>query len=211
MRIGVLLAVLLFCGSVQGQKSLSDNDSNDSILLNNGRIVVAHVTDTSGFSIEIIKPHSHKHKKSEIPRDRIFSIRFGSTGHLSVLYIYDTLVGNDYTVEEAHRFIEGEQDAQRGYRAIGTSAGAFAVGVASGIISGSFEALAPPFVYGGIMSYKYVKVRHKSVKNLANGKSDAYLTGYSIVARRKRTIRAFLWGGIGVVAGTVIHYVILAN
>ena len=181
------------------------SDIPDTILFNNGRYLVTHIVDTVGFSIEVSKPKGHKHKKKEILKENIFSIKLGATGKESVLYIYDTLIGNDFTLEEARRFIAGEQDARRGYHAFGTSAAAFAIGGVSGAI-GTFYALAPPFAFAGFMSYNYVRIRHKSVANMENVHHDAYLMGYSLVARQKRTLRAMLWGGIGLAAGTVVHY-----
>jgi hypothetical protein len=206
MKRIILLFVLLCYGTfTRAQNTMPPSDSKDSILLNNGRYIVAHIIDTTSFSVEIIKPNSRKKKSIGILKENIFSIKFGATGKESVFYVYDTVAGNDFTVEEARRFIAGEQDAQNGYGALGTSAGGFVIGVASGTVL-SFFAVIPPFIYGGLMSYKHVKIRHKSVKNLENVKHDAYLYGYSLVARRKRTIRAFLWGGIGVVVGIAVHY-----
>ena len=182
----------------------------DTLLMDDGKVIITHITDTIGYTVQMIKPHSRKHKKLEIDKENVFQITFGSSGKRVILYMYDTLTGNSLTVDEARRFIDGEQDAQRGYHAFGTSAAAFAVGAGAGII-GSFFALAPPFIFAGFMSYKYVKIRHHSVKNIDNVKHDGYLYGYSMVARRKRTSRALLWGAIGVGVGTIVHYIILNN
>ena len=197
-----LLAVysLLFAGTLCAQ-----NDIPDTILMNNGKVILSHVIDTIGYSIQITKPH--RHKKIELDKEDIFQITFGSSGKTVVLYFYDTLIGNDMTVDDARRFIAGEQDAEHGYHAFGTSAASFAVGCASGIV-GSFFALAPPFAFAGFMSYNYVKIRHKSVKHVENVHHDSYLYGYALVARRKRTLRSLLWGGIGVSVGTFMHYAI---
>jgi len=209
-----IVIILFLCGlAMPGFAQLSQDtlhrkaDIPDTILLSDGRTVVSHVIDTTGYAVTITKPHSRKHKKIEIDKDVIFQITFGNSGKQVVFYIYDTLIGNNFTVDEARRFIAGEQDAQRGFGAMGTSAAAFAVGTLSGI-AGSFFALVPPFAFAGFMSYHYVKIRHNSVKNMENVKHDAYLYGYSIVARRKRTMRALLWGGLGIIAGTVVHYII---
>lgn len=216
-----VVALLFFCGITLCANAQAEDAQKyiisdltpipDTVLLNDGRVLITHVTDTAGYSVELIKPHSHRHKKIEIDKDNIFQITFGNSRKTVVLYFYDTLIGNDMTVEEARQFIAGEQDAQRGYHAFGTSAGAFAVGATSGVILGSFFALAPPFGYAGFMSYNYVKVRHKSVLKMENVHHDSYLFGYALVARRKRTMKAWLWGGIGVVVGSVVHFVIINN
>jgi hypothetical protein len=177
----------------------------DTILLNNGKILITQVVDTVGEMVTVIKPNSHKHKKVEIDKEGIFSIRFGSTGKEDMFYTYDTLVGHDYKVDEARKFIEGEQDAQHGFHAVGISIISFTVGVASGATLGGILGLAPPFTLSGFITYPRIKVRHKSVRNKANGTNDAYLYGYDITARRKRTLHSFLWGGIGTIIGIIIH------
>jgi hypothetical protein len=210
----ILLILLAFgiviTANAQNKTGLSSGNIPDTILLNTGKILITQITDTVGYSVELIKPNSHRHKKIEIDKENIFQITFGKTGKCVVLYYYDTLVGNDFTVEEARRFINGEQDAQRGFHAVGTSAVAFAVGTASGIV-GTFFALAPPFAFAGFMSYHYVKIRHHSVKVLDNVHHDSYLYGYAQVARRKRVTKALLWGGIGIVVGTVLHFTVFGN
>jgi hypothetical protein len=213
MRIFVLIllaCIASVCTEAQNTLSLQQGNIPDTILLNDGRVLITQITDTVGYSVEMIKPHSRKHKKIEIDKENIFQITFGNTGKCVVIYFYDTLIGNDFTVEEARRFITGEQDAQRGFHALGTTAASFAVGTISGII-GSFFALAPPFLFAGFMSYHYVKIRHHSVGNIDNVHHDSYLYGYSQVARRKRVSKSLLWGGIGVVVGTVLHYAIFVN
>ncbi|HTA26181.1 MAG TPA: hypothetical protein VK809_00210 [Bacteroidia bacterium] len=210
------IAVLIFTFSLftavtaQNKSAIVESAIPDTLLLDDGKVIITHVTDTLGYAVEMIKPRSKKHKKIEIDKGDLFQITFGNSGKKIVFYNYDTLIGNDLTVDEARRFIEGEQDAQRGFHAFGTSAAGFSVGVGAGVI-GSFFALAPPFIFAGFMSYKYVKIRHHSVRSMENVHHDGYLYGYSMVARRKRFSKALLWGGIGVVVGTVVHYVIVNN
>lgn len=201
------ITFLLTCFGIYGY----GQDKADTILFNSGRTLAAHVLDTSGDKITIEKPKSSRHKKIEIDRDQVFSIRYGSTGKEVVVYIYDTLIGNDYTIPEARLFIAGEQDAQKGFHAIGTSIGAFLVGAGSGFVTFSLIAFGPPFIYTGIMSYPRIKIRHKSVSNLSNVKADPYLYGYDNVARRKRTLRSLLWGSIGLVVGLTANFIYTHN
>ncbi len=183
----------------------------DTVLFNNGKVMAARVVDSSAGTITIEKLNSHKHKKIEIDREEVFSIRYGKTGKEEVLYVYDTLVGHDYTVEEARKFIAGEQDAQKGYHAIGVSIAAFAIGFGSGTAFGSAISFGPPFLFAGIMAYPTIRVRHKSVHDMKNIGSDSYLEGYDITARRKRTLHSFVWSGIGLAAGLVAHFVLINN
>ena len=70
---------------------------NDSILFNNGKVLATHVIDTTGDKVTIEKPNSSKHKKIEIDRENIFSVRYGSNHKEVVMYIYDTLTGHDFS------------------------------------------------------------------------------------------------------------------
>ncbi|NNM94305.1 MAG: hypothetical protein HKL88_02440 [Bacteroidia bacterium] len=178
----------------------------DTIYFVNGDQIAAYVIDTSGDKITFEKQTSKKHKKIETDMENVFSIRYGSTGKEIMVYNYDTLIGNDYTVADARLFIAGERDAQRGYHCRGLSAAAFAIGVASGITGASLFVLLPPYVFTGIVNHTRVHVRHKSVTQLDNATRDPYLYGYAEVARRKRTLRTLLWGGTGVAIGFVLHF-----
>ncbi len=193
---------------VFGQATSTDAKSMlpDTITFIDGEVIAAHITDTSGDKITFEKPRSKKHKRIEVDMENVFSIRYAGTGKEIVVYNYDTLIGNDYTVADARLFIAGEQDAQRGYRCRGLSVTAFAIGVASGITGASLFVLLPPYFFSGILDYTRVHIRHKSVSNLNNVKYDPYLYGYAEVARRKRTFRTLLWGGTGAIVGLVIHF-----
>ena len=186
---------------------------NDSILFNNGKVLETHVIDTTGDKVTIEKPNSSKHKKIEIDRENIFSVRYGSNHKEVVMYIYDTLTGHDFTVADARLFIAGEQDAQKGYHPVPTSMMAFAIGAASGLTGtgNSFFVLLPPIVFSGIVSIPRIHIRHKSVANVENVKHDPYLYGYDNTARRKRTLRSLVWGGIGVAAGLAYFLIFIPH
>jgi hypothetical protein len=208
MRLFPIVCLLTFATfAAFGQ----DNAKPDTILCNNGKVVIAHIIDTSSDKITIEKPNSSKHKKIEIDRNAVFSIKYGNGGKEVLVYIYDTLIGNDFSVADARMFIAGEQDAQRGYHPRIASLGAFLAGTASGISGISLFAFGPPFLYSGIMAYPRIKISHRSVKNLNNVKSDPYLYGYDSVGRRKRVLRSFIWSGIGLVVGFTLHFTVFKN
>lgn len=203
----IILAFLLY---VSAYSQVATN-ALDTILLNTGRIAFGQITDTVGGDITIIDYHKKKHKKLELAKEAVFSIRFGSTGKEEVFYTYDTLVGNDFTVDDARKFIAGEQDAQSGFHAVGTSIGAFVIGFASGAYMGNIFAFAPPFFYDGIMTYPAVHVRHKTVRDIKIANTDPYLYGYYMVASRKRMLKSFLWSGVGLVSGLVVYGIFYNN
>jgi hypothetical protein len=183
----------------------------DTILLNNGKVLITQVVDTIGENITVLNPKSRKHKKIEINKEGVFSIKFGSTGKEDVLYIYDTLVGHDFTVDDARKFIAGEQDAIRGYHAVGVSIAAFAIGFVSGDYEGSFFGAFPPFLFDGIMTYPAIHVRHKSVRDMKIANTDPYLYGYYLAASSKRMLHSFLWSGIGLVTGLATNFIFVNN
>jgi len=207
MRL-ILTLCLFFLPAISGY---CQNTLPDTVLFNNGKVLVTRVVDTVGDKVTVEKPNSSKHKKIELDRSDVFSIRYGSTGKEVIVYVYDTLIGNDFTIPEARLFIAGEQDAQRGFHAFGTSLAAFFIGAGSGLVSESFFAFGPPFLYVGIMAYPRIHIRHKSVVNLNNIKSDPYLYGYDNTARKKRVLRSLLWGSIGLVTGLVVHITVIDN
>jgi hypothetical protein len=210
MRI-LILSLLFTCFALNGFGQTNNSSKPDTILYNNGKILLAHVLDTSSDKIEIEKPNSSKHKKIEIDRSAVFSIRYGSTGKEVLVYVYDTLIGNDFTIAEARMFIAGEQDAQDGFHATGTTVGAFLLGTAAGMTGVSIFSFGPPLFYSGLMAYPRIKISHKSVKNLNNVKSDPYLYGYDSVGRRKRVIKSLFWGSIGLIVGFIVNLQVLSK
>ena len=212
MRIAITLFFLCLLPLYGYSQDTAKPVAPDTILLNNGKIIITQVTDTSSPSvITILKPGSRKHKKIELEREDIFSVKYAKTGKEDIYYIYDTLVGHDFTVDDARKFIAGEQDARRGFHAVGVSIAAFSIGFASGAYFGSDISFFPPFMYAGIMTYPVIHVRHKSVRDMKNVTVDAYLFGYDEVARQKRTLHSFVWGGIGLAAGLITNLILNNN
>jgi hypothetical protein len=215
MRTIVSLFIFTFislCVYSQTNQKLNTNPAPDTVLFNNGKVIATHIIDTSGAKITIEKPNSSKHKKIEIDKEDVFSIRYGSNGKEIIEYIYDTLTGHDFTIDEARLFIAGEQDARRGYRATWTSVAGFAFGAAIGFEGGPgdfFFVFIPSLAYTGVLSYPRIHIRHKSVTNLSNVKHDPYLFGYDNVARGRRTIRSLIWGCAGVLVGVTLHAIFI--
>jgi hypothetical protein len=199
---------LFACFTISAYGQVVKTAPCDTILFNSGQVLATHVLDTFGDKVTVENPNSSSHKKKEIERSNIFSIRYANTHKEIVFYVYDSLIGNDFTVQDARLFIAGEQDARRGFHAVGTSIGAFIIGFASsyiGYFGASFFVFVPPFLYSGVMAYPRVYIRHKCVSNLNCVKSDAYLYGYDNTARRRRVLRSLLWGTAGLVTGYLAH------
>jgi hypothetical protein len=186
--------VLLF--SLFAFKTFSQ-EGKDTILLLNGEVVVCSVIDTTN-GVTSIKNPKNPNKNILIENDRIFAIR-NSNGE-NVMYVYDTVVGNEFTVDEMRYFIKGEQDADKSFKANGCLALGAAVGVLSGL-TGSFLCPIPPFAFTALSGIPKVKIRHETVSNMDNLNHPPYIMGYERVARKKRKLKSLIGGGIGLVAG----------
>ena len=178
-------------------KISSAAETNDTIIFLNGTILVADVTDTTNGVTTVRNPKDTA-KFFLIENERIFSIKNAGGEH--VLYVYDTLIGNEFTVEEMRYFIFGEQDAERGFKARGAMWSNAVIGAASGLYLGFFSPL-PPFAFIALTGIPKVKIRHETVSNPDYLKQDSYLMGYERVARKKRKFASLIGGVGGLVVG----------
>jgi hypothetical protein len=176
----------------------------DTLLLLNGSVVIATVIDTTN-GVTSLKNPKDSTKNIIIENDRIFSIT-NARGE-NVMYVYDTLIGNEFTVDEMRYFILGEQDAQKGFKAKGAFWGNVLIGAAAGI-TGSFFSPLPPFAFVALSGLPFIKVKHKSISKVEYLKHDTYLMGYERVGRKKRKLSSLVGGGIGL-GGGIIGAIIL--
>lgn len=176
--------------------SIAQN-GKDTILLLNGAVMTGTVIDTTN-GVTSIKNPKDSTKNIIIENDRIFSIT-NSRGE-SVMYMYDTIIGNEFTIEEMRYFILGEQDAEKGYKAKGAFWGNMLLGAAGGV-TGSFLSLIPPFGFTALSGLPRVKVKSNTISNVDYIKHDTYIMGYERVARKKRKISSLIGGGIGLGVG----------
>jgi hypothetical protein len=172
-------------------------DNRDTLILLNGDAVICTVLDTTNGLTSIKNPKNPR-KNILIENDRIFSIK--SQRGESVMYTYDTLIGNEFTVDEMRYFIYGEQDADKKFKANGCLALGAVVGVLSGF-TGSFFCPIPPFAFTALSGIPKVKIKLNTVSNPEFLKHDPYLMGYERVARKKRKLKSLIGGGLGLVVG----------
>lgn len=194
----ILFVLLLIVGKAFPQTG------KDTILLLNGNTVIATIIDTTGGVTSIKNPKSDK-KNNLIENDRIFSITNEKGEH--ILYVYDTVIGNEFTVDEMRYFIKGEQDAEKGFKARGAFYGNLALGAAAGV-TGYFLCPIPPFAFISLSGLPKVKIKKETVSNLDYLKQDSYLMGYERVARKKRKMKSLLGGGIGLGVGLGTFFIL---
>ncbi len=186
--------------------SFSQN-GNDTVLFINGNKIITTVTDTTNGLITFKNPKKPKKFKT-VDNDDVFSITNGKGEE--IIYAYDTLTGNELTVEEMRYYIAGQQDARRVIKGrVGfwtnllVSAGAGA--------TGSFLTPIVPFAVAGILGLPKVKIKEGSVSKPEYANQDAYLMGYEKEGKRKRKIKSILGGGIGLIVGLGTSVILKAN
>lgn len=172
-------------------------DKKDTILLMNGSIIISEVVDTTN-GVTTIRDIKKPGRNIVIENDRIFSITNATGEH--VMYVYDTIIGNEFTEEEMRYYIKGEQDAEKGFKARGALYGNLALGLASGV-TGSFFCPIPPFAFIAMSGLPKVRIKHSTVSNMEYLKQEAYIMGYERVARKKRKFQSMIGGGAGLVVG----------
>jgi hypothetical protein len=179
----------------------------DTLVLLNGDVVFCSVIDTTNGVTSIVNPKNPK-KNIIIENDRIFSIK-NEKGE-SIMYVYDTVIGNEFTIDEMRYFILGERDADKNYKAHGTMALGVLIGTLSGF-TGSFLSPIPPFAFTALCGLPKVKIKPETVSNPDFLKQDPYLMGYERVARKKRKLQSLIGGGIGLVAGLGTYGILKAT
>jgi hypothetical protein len=188
--------LLFFYFTGISQTSLK-NSFKDTVLLLNGNTIITTVIDTSKGVTVMVNPQKPE-KRLMIDNDRIFSIK-NDSGEV-VLYVYDSLIGNEFTLDEMRYFMRGEQDAQKGFKAKGSFYGNMALSAAAGV-TGSFLSPVVPFVFAALVGIPKIKIKHSTVSDLTFLKQDSYIMGYERVARKKRKLRSLFGGGIGLAVG----------
>ncbi len=180
---------------------------SDTILMLNGNIVITNIIDTTGGSVSFKNP-KHPNKNIVLDNDRIFSIT-NSKGEF-LYYVFDSIIGNEFTIDEMRYFIKGEQDAEKGFKARGAFWGGFAIGYGSGIL-GTFLSPVAPFAFSLLVGIPKIKIKKGTVSNLENLTQESYVMGYERVARGKRKLKSLVGGGIGLGLGIGSFAVLKAN
>lgn len=199
------LSITIICLALGliSQNAISQN-GKDTILFLNGAIMTGTVIDTTN-GVTTIKNPKDSTKNIIVENDRIFSIT--NAGGENIMYVYDTLIGNEFTIDEMRYFILGEQDAEKGFKARGAFWGNMLLGAAGGV-TGSFLCPIPPFAFTALSGLPRVKIKSSSVSNIEYIKHDTYIMGYERVARKKRKLGSLVGGGIGLGVGLGTFFIL---
>jgi hypothetical protein len=177
--------------------SAKAQENKDTVLMMNGDAIICTVVDTTN-GLTSIKNPKNPNKNITLENDRIFSIK--SPAGESIMYVYDTVIGNEFTIDEMRYFIYGEQDADHKFKAKGCLIIGAAVGLLSGV-TGSFLCPIPPFAFAALSGIPKVKIKKSTVSNPEYLTHDPYLMGYERVAKKKRKLKSLIGGGIGLAVG----------
>ncbi|MCX6296556.1 MAG: hypothetical protein NTX97_10910, partial [Bacteroidetes bacterium] len=202
-NISVFLSIVLVLFSFNG----FSQKGKDTLLLLNGSIIIGTVIDTTNGVTNLKNPKDSL-KNLIVENDRIFSIS-NSKGE-SIIYVYDTIIGNEFTIEEMRYFIKGEQDAENGFKAKGAFWANVVLG-AAGAVTGSFLCPIPPFAFTALTGLPKVNINHNTVSNIDFLKHDTYIMGYERVARKKRKISSLIGGGAGIGVGLGTYFILKAT
>jgi membrane-associated protease RseP (regulator of RpoE activity) len=188
--------------------SLSLSAQNDVLMLMNGRTEEGKVISIKDEVIKFEQARKGRTKVKDIEFYRVFSILYGD-GRTQVLYVHDTLIGNDYTVEEMHMFILGEKDAQKYYKAPGATVLAFLMAGTGGFfLAETFLVVLVPFTTITLNTVPGVRVNPDHVVNAKYINEEPYRSGYKRVAKSKRIQNAVKGSIVGVLAGlSAYHFV----
>lgn len=179
----------------------------DTLIMLNGGVMIGTVIDTLN-GVTTLKNPKDSTKNILVDNDRIFSI--SNANGESVMYVFDTVIGNEFTIDEMRYFILGEQDAEKGFKAKGAFWGNMLLGAAGAVTVGFLSPL-PVFAYTAASGLPKVNIKHKTVTNLECLKHDTYLMGYERVARKKRKISSLVGGVIGLAVGFGTGAILEAN
>ena len=91
----------------------SDGLAQDSILLMNGRVIKADVLGQSTLEVRYLEfGKSGQARERQEPTSDVFSVT-DSLGRERIWYFYDTIFGNDLTVDQMRWFIKGRAGCGR--------------------------------------------------------------------------------------------------
>lgn len=200
-KISVLWMILLV-------NSVFSQEKKDTVLLLSGEFIPGKVVRVDNENV-VMKESENVVREFNIDRDRVFSYKTPASGE-KVLYTYDTLQGNYFSVEEMRYFIRGEQDGKKGFKARPAFYSNLVIGAAGGI-TGSFFFPIPAFTFAILVGIPKVKINKNTVSRPDDLNHIPYIMGYERMARRNRKIQALIGGGIGLVAGVTTFLILQSS
>ncbi len=114
--MGVFRHLLVFLFLFVFAAKLDAQENRDTILLQNGKLFPCNITEVDEIRVDYFQfKKNGKKKLGFIDNYRIYDYK-KFNGEVSIMYQYDTLAGNHFTVPEMKNFVLGELDARQNYK-----------------------------------------------------------------------------------------------
>lgn len=201
----LLLAVLLvFLPSLA-----AFGQAKDRILLMGGQTIDAQVIGQSTLEIRYLTETRKGLRERREPTESVFSVT-DTLGRERIWYFFDTVFGNDMTVDQMRWFIKGEQDARKGYKPIWPMVGGFVTGAGLTIgLNLEVNSLLIPPLFAASMALPRVHVTRGSITDPLMEGDAYYAYGYAKVGRTKRVINTLISTAAGVLVGIAVRQLII--
>lgn len=189
--------------------SQAQNPLPDTILTMSGREIPCTIVDSVSFEMlyEVVNKRG-KTKRRRLMREEVFSVRNSKE---RIFYVQDTLIGDYLTVDEMRIYIAGEQDARACYKTdiqFWTSLAATA-GITYAVQGGFISSMLFPLGYTCYQLLPFIRIKEACISDVEKYQwNEIYALGYERVARPKRVIDTLKGGGIGLVGGFALFYLI---
>jgi hypothetical protein len=181
----------------------------DRILLMNGQVIEAKVLGQSTLEIRYLTETRKGVKERTEPTESVFSVT-DTLGRERIWYFYDTVFGNDMTVDQMRWFIKGEQDARKGYKPFWPMLGGFVVG--AGLTMGfdlEVTSLLIPPLFSASMALPRVHVTRGSITDPLMEGDEYYAYGYAKTGRSKRVVKTLITSAAGVAFGLAMRQLVI--
>ncbi len=203
LRSLLLLSILLVA------QLTATAQAQDRILLMNGQVIQGKVLGQSTLEIRYLMDSRRGLRERAEPTESVFSVT-DTLGRERIWYFYDTVFGNDMTEQQMRWFINGEQDARKGYKPIWPMVGGFVAGAGLTMaLDLEVNSLLIPPLFAASMALPRVHVTKGSITDPLMDGDEFYAYGYAKVGRTKRVMRTLLSSAVGVAVGLAVNQLII--
>lgn len=146
-------------------------------------------------------------KKHKIDKEEVFRI-FRKSGDTVYVYVQDSLMENEYSVNEIERMMNGQKEARKYYKPFLNLVTGFCVGGASAY-AGLFWSFLPPAVYTTILGVREANSAYFVVSDDSLYDDEFFMEGYEIGAVAKKIKYSVIGGIAGIAAGFAVFNMII--
>lgn len=181
----------------------------DKVLFLNGKEITGKILHENKYEYTIKTDHE---ETLSIDVYRLFSVT--KNNKETIVYEYDTLIGNFLSVKDMQLFVYGERDAHKTYTSKFASYSSLLVGVAAGYYmhkEKEFIPVATPLITTTISLPFGTKVKKQNTLDKSYINEDEYLKGYNRIAKSKRTQNVLKSTIAGMAVGFLTSLIVNSN